>query len=59
MAVCDELILGLPYKVWPVVFFASLCVLLGFLVPRLLPPFLLPRDEDPRSVNQMVADKDS
>lgn len=57
--VCDELMLGLPYKVWPVVVFAALCVLLGFLMPRFIPPFLMPRDEDLRSINQIVADKDS
>ncbi|KAJ8445840.1 hypothetical protein Cgig2_027921 [Carnegiea gigantea] len=59
LPICDELMLGLPYKVWPVVVFAALCVLLGFLMPRFIPPFLLPRDEDLRSINQIVAEKDS
>ncbi|XP_021277724.1 uncharacterized protein LOC110411743 isoform X2 [Herrania umbratica] len=39
--VCDELLLGIPYKAWWVVVFALLCLGLALVVPRYLPSYLL------------------
>ncbi|OMO66889.1 hypothetical protein CCACVL1_20949 [Corchorus capsularis] len=39
--VCDELLLGIPYKAWWVVVFALLCLGLALIVPRYLPSYLL------------------
>lgn len=49
--VCDELVLGIPHKAWLVAILAVLCLAFGFLVPRFLPPFLLLKDEDTKSVD--------
>lgn len=57
--VCDELMLGIPHKAWLVAALALLCVVLGFSLPRFLPPFLLPRDQDLKRVTQLVTGKDS
>ncbi|PQQ13901.1 uncharacterized protein Pyn_06405 [Prunus yedoensis var. nudiflora] len=39
--VCDELLLGIPYKAWWVVGFVLVCLVLAFTIPAFLPPFLL------------------
>ncbi|XVE70976.1 hypothetical protein DITRI_Ditri10aG0113100 [Diplodiscus trichospermus] len=39
--VCDELLLGIPYKAWWVVLFALLCLVLALIIPRYLPSYLL------------------
>ncbi|XP_021735983.1 uncharacterized protein LOC110702565 isoform X1 [Chenopodium quinoa] len=57
--VCDELMLGIPHKAWLVAAFALLCVVVGFSVPRFLPPFLLPRDQDLKRAGQLATEKDS
>ncbi|KAM1013299.1 hypothetical protein ACFX13_044033 [Malus domestica] len=44
--VCDELLLGIPYKAWWVVGFVVVCLALAFTVPSFLPPFLLPRVDE-------------
>lgn len=41
VAVCDELLLGIPYKAWWVVGFVLVCLVLAFTIPAFLPPFLL------------------
>lgn len=52
VAVCDELLLGIPHQAWWVVGFVLVCLVLAFIIPSFLPPFLL------RAVNQN-ASKDS
>ncbi|XP_048436252.1 uncharacterized protein LOC103951769 isoform X3 [Pyrus x bretschneideri] len=44
--VCDELLLGIPYKAWWVVGFVVVCLALAFTIPSFLPPFLLPRVDE-------------
>ncbi|XVF35388.1 hypothetical protein REPUB_Repub18cG0141400 [Reevesia pubescens] len=39
--VCDELLLGIPYKAWWVVVFALLCLGLALIIPRYLPSYLI------------------
>ncbi|XP_004494589.1 uncharacterized protein [Cicer arietinum] len=43
--VCDELLLGLPYKVWWVVALAFVCLGIAFVVPSFLPLYLLPKNQ--------------
>ncbi|XP_050366023.1 uncharacterized protein LOC126784596 [Argentina anserina] len=50
--VCDELLLGIPHQAWWVVGFVVVCLVLAFIIPSFLPPFLL------RAVDQN-ASKDS
>ncbi|KNA12269.1 hypothetical protein SOVF_127410 [Spinacia oleracea] len=57
--VCDELMLGIPHEAWLVAALALLCVVVGFSVPRFLPPFLLPKDQDIKRAGQLVTEKDS
>ncbi|KAL2902224.1 Transcription factor lepE [Bienertia sinuspersici] len=57
--VCDELVLGIPHKAWLVAALALLCVVVGFSVPRFLPPFLLPTDHDLKRAGNLAVDKDS
>ncbi|KAJ7965909.1 Caveolin-1 protein [Quillaja saponaria] len=40
--VCDELLLGVPYKAWWVVVLGLLCLGLAFIIPSFLPSYLLP-----------------
>ncbi|PON98535.1 GPI-Mannosyltransferase II co-activator, Pga [Trema orientale] len=56
--VCDELLLGIPYKAWWVVFFVVLCLGLGFFIPSFLPPYLLQKHRSQQSFGQS-ASKDS
>ncbi|KAM5565602.1 hypothetical protein ABKV19_019557 [Rosa sericea] len=39
--VCDELLLGIPHQAWWVVGFVVVCLVLAFIIPSFLPPFLL------------------
>ncbi|KAI3468165.1 hypothetical protein Pfo_024828 [Paulownia fortunei] len=41
--VCDELLLGIPHKAWYVAVLVLVCLVLAFVVPSFLPPFLLPK----------------
>ncbi|KAI5424403.1 hypothetical protein KIW84_030550 [Lathyrus oleraceus] len=43
--VCDELLLGIPYKAWWVVALALLCLGVAFAVPCFLPLYLLPKNQ--------------
>ncbi|XP_058738535.1 uncharacterized protein LOC131610579 isoform X1 [Vicia villosa] len=43
--VCDELLLGIPYKAWWVVALALLCLGIAFAVPSFLPLYLLPKNQ--------------
>ncbi|XP_024626879.1 uncharacterized protein, partial [Medicago truncatula] len=43
--VCDELLLGIPYKAWWVVALAILCLGIAFVVPSFLPLYLLPKNQ--------------
>jgi len=43
--VCDELLLGIPYKAWWVVALAVLCLGIAFVVPSFLPLYLLPKNQ--------------
>jgi membrane-anchored glycerophosphoryl diester phosphodiesterase (GDPDase) len=45
-SVCDELLLGIPYKAWWVVALAILCLGIAFTVPSFLPLYLLPKNEE-------------
>ncbi|KAL8063265.1 hypothetical protein ABFS82_01G017000 [Erythranthe guttata] len=56
--VCDELLLGIPHKAWYVVVLVLICLVLAFVVPRFLPPVLLPKNRIPPLFDQTVA-KDS
>ncbi|KAK7284380.1 hypothetical protein RJT34_19125 [Clitoria ternatea] len=47
--VCDELLLGIPYKAWGVVALALLCLGIAFIIPSFLPLYLLPRNQVPRT----------
>ncbi|KAG8375628.1 hypothetical protein BUALT_Bualt10G0120100 [Buddleja alternifolia] len=42
--VCDELFLGIPHKAWYVVGLVLFCLILAFLIPSFLPPYLLPKN---------------
>ncbi|KAK2365009.1 hypothetical protein P8452_67843 [Trifolium repens] len=44
--VCDELLLGIPYKAWCVVALAFVCLGIAFTVPSFLPLYLLPKNEE-------------
>ncbi|KMT12224.1 hypothetical protein BVRB_5g101700 [Beta vulgaris subsp. vulgaris] len=57
--VCDELMLGIPHKAWLVAALALLCVVAGLIIPRFLPSFLLPKDQDLQRVGQLASVKDS
>ncbi|KAL8171636.1 hypothetical protein V2J09_023440 [Rumex salicifolius] len=47
--VCDELLLGLPHKAWPVVILAVLCLALGFILPLFFRlPFLVKGESQQR-----------
>ncbi|KAL7121991.1 hypothetical protein ACP275_01G017800 [Erythranthe tilingii] len=56
--VCDELLLGIPHEAWYVVVLVLICLVLAFVVPRFLPPVLLPKNRIPPLFDQSVA-KDS
>ncbi|XP_020550079.1 uncharacterized protein LOC105164710 isoform X1 [Sesamum indicum] len=56
--VCDELLLGIPHKAWYVVILALGCLVLAFVVPSFLPPFLLPKNGNSPFSDQAVT-KDS
>ncbi|XP_061357478.1 uncharacterized protein LOC133301794, partial [Gastrolobium bilobum] len=51
--VCDELLLGIPHKAWWVVALALLGLGIAFIVPSFLPLYLLPKNEVPRSDNNV------
>ncbi|PNX80204.1 hypothetical protein L195_g036201 [Trifolium pratense] len=44
--VCDELLLGIPYKAWWVVALAFVCLGIAFTVPSFLPLYLLPKNQE-------------
>ncbi|XP_024930368.1 uncharacterized protein LOC107420923 [Ziziphus jujuba] len=44
--VCDELLMGIPYKAWWVVVLVLLCLGLAFIIPSFLPPFLLQKSQN-------------
>ncbi|XP_045796642.1 uncharacterized protein LOC123890935 isoform X2 [Trifolium pratense] len=44
--VCDELLLGIPYKAWWVVALAFVCLGIAFIVPSFLPSYLLPKNQE-------------
>ncbi|GMH06962.1 hypothetical protein Nepgr_008802 [Nepenthes gracilis] len=50
--VCDELLLGIPYKAWAVVGLALLCLGLAFMAPSFLPSYLLQKDETDQEVDK-------
>nr|GMD44190.1 uncharacterized protein LOC109179876 isoform X1 [Ipomoea batatas] len=56
--VCDELYLGIPEKAWYVVVLAILCLVVAFVIPSFLPPYLLPRSQN-RNIADQVISKDS
>ncbi|MED6192118.1 hypothetical protein PIB30_007295 [Stylosanthes scabra] len=51
--VCDELLLGIPHKAWWVVVLALLCLCIAFIIPSFLPPYLLPKNQVPRSTQHV------
>ncbi|XP_031115032.1 uncharacterized protein LOC116019085 isoform X2 [Ipomoea triloba] len=56
--VCDELYLGIPEKAWYVVVLVILCLVVAFVIPSFLPPYLLPRSQN-RNILDQVISKDS
>ncbi|KAK3008998.1 hypothetical protein RJ639_013590 [Escallonia herrerae] len=56
--VCDELLLGIPHKAWLVVILVVICLGLAFVIPSLLPSYLLHKNLSPQSAHQIVS-KDS
>uniref|UniRef100_A0A2C9WAU0 Uncharacterized protein n=1 Tax=Manihot esculenta TaxID=3983 RepID=A0A2C9WAU0_MANES len=55
--VCDELLLGIPYKAWWVGILVLLCLGLAFIIPQFLPPYLLQLNGSTKSLNQNVSKK--
>ncbi|KAG8659498.1 uncharacterized protein LOC110606558 isoform X3 [Manihot esculenta] len=55
--VCDELLLGIPYKAWWVGILVLLCLGLAFIIPQFLPPYLLQPNGSTKSLNQNVSKK--
>ncbi|PIN24719.1 hypothetical protein CDL12_02542 [Handroanthus impetiginosus] len=53
--VCDELVLGIPHKAWYVVILVLVCLVLAFVVPSFLPPFLLRKNGNSRLFDRTVA----
>lgn len=45
MAVCDELLFGIPHQAWYVVVLVVLCLALALVIPSFLPSYLLPRNQ--------------
>ncbi|KAK6782430.1 hypothetical protein RDI58_020226 [Solanum bulbocastanum] len=45
MAVCDELLFGIPHQAWYVVLLVVLCLALALVIPSFLPSYLLPRNQ--------------
>ncbi|KAL5558618.1 hypothetical protein UlMin_034829 [Ulmus minor] len=56
--VCDELLLGIPYRAWWIVLLVLLCLGFALIIPSFLPPFLLPKNQSPLSFGHN-ASKDS
>lgn len=54
LAVCDELLLGIPHKAWWVAILVLLCIGFAFIVPSFLPTNLLQGTQSPR-VDRSVA----
>lgn len=46
--VCDELFLGIPHEAWYVVILVLLCLVIAFLIPSFLPPYLLLKNQESR-----------
>lgn len=57
LTVCDELLLGIPYKAWWVGILVLLCLGLAFIIPQFLPPYLLQPNGSTKSLNQNVSKK--
>ncbi|KAL9320253.1 hypothetical protein ACSQ67_012092 [Phaseolus vulgaris] len=51
--VCDELLFGLPHEAWWVVALAVLGLGIAFTVPSFLPLYLLPKNQVPRTNDQV------
>lgn len=51
--VCDELLFGLPREAWWVVALAVLGLGIAFTVPSFLPLYLLPKNQVPRTNDQV------
>ncbi|OIV96636.1 hypothetical protein TanjilG_28493 [Lupinus angustifolius] len=51
--VCDELLLGIPHKAWWVVALALMGLGIAFMVPSLLPSYLLPKKQVLGSVDSV------
>nr|GME10730.1 uncharacterized protein LOC109179876 isoform X1 [Ipomoea batatas] len=56
--VCDELYLGIPEKAWYVVVLVILCLVVAFVIPSFLPPYVLPTSQN-RNIADQVISKDS
>nr|GMD50723.1 uncharacterized protein LOC109179876 isoform X1 [Ipomoea batatas] len=56
--VCDELYLGIPEKAWYVVMLVILCLVVAFVIPSFLPPYLIPTSQN-RNIADQVISKDS
>ncbi|KAF8023232.1 hypothetical protein BT93_F0669 [Corymbia citriodora subsp. variegata] len=53
--VCDELLLGIPHKAWPVGILVLLCLVVAFIVPSFLPPFLLAKSHTQQALHEDVS----
>ncbi|XP_056166630.1 uncharacterized protein LOC115674433 [Syzygium oleosum] len=53
--VCDELLLGIPHKAWPVGILVLLCLVVAFIVPSFLPPFLLAKSRSQQELHEDVS----
>ncbi|KAL3746805.1 hypothetical protein ACJRO7_015704 [Eucalyptus globulus] len=53
--VCDELLLGIPHKAWPVGILVLLCLVVAFVVPSFLPPFLLAKSHTQQALHEDVS----
>ncbi|XP_031737616.1 uncharacterized protein LOC101222383 isoform X2 [Cucumis sativus] len=50
--VCDELLIGIPHKAWGVGGLVIFCLILAFIIPSLLPPWLLQTNQTQGPGNQ-------
>ncbi|KAF3778316.1 hypothetical protein EJ110_NYTH43780 [Nymphaea thermarum] len=55
--VCDELLLGIPYKAWWVGILAILCIAFAFVLSSVLPSRLLHKDHKSARLNEILASK--